>query len=1291
MKMKNGFMVLTDKPLDKLIYEPVESEQYKSYMEYINRGVQKDVQEFLLDVLNKDFLYGSYAHAEVRTPEFEKGYSGPVGEDSRSTRDICKVRCSITIDNTVKLPTCVVLTVPKMDVSGLSYRNGKPVGILGYLTIDDGVTYASGQRMLTIVNDSTTYKIICGNKPYVKLFKNEVGLIYLVGMLAMDTASNPLEGTQRAIKWIKCIKDTDFIMGLVKSEKYAKLFEESYLDVELKKILNPVVIDKVLKENYFKGYFDDPERKMFSTEFNRDELNNILSLKHAVDRFLSEDVKDEEGNVLIPAGTFLTEDHIKILEDHHINIIYVKKFNYNYTGYYLTEPYWIYGILEGDPVIPEMIEKVPELKGCLEAPTSYVLEQPIIISDTIPLTDEHIMYLEHYKDNHVAIRENPRSKKIIPLNFDEEFISNRWFNGKYYNDNDEASEPTSLTFWDAMALLSYSLKLYKEGYESLVPHPDLGLRKKVKLIGDFYHEAFKYACNEVMYTVKDGTVNLKNTGSKLVKLLTGPANEITSDSLNDCFGMLYKPFHKYLQNIKVIESITSFNPTNLVSATTRINTPVKDKHSVADSMRYLTMGHYGKICPCETPQSGKLGVVNNQALNSKIENGILKAPYRRILRKTDGLYVSEAVDYLSVAEEEKYRIGELADLHLNSDNKILNTEDIVVARVPAYGEVERTTINNIGIEYLDYVNAFYNESISIAATTVPFIGSDDAARVTFGLSMVKQAKGLIYGEIPYVCTTGFLNIPNRNHFFQIVAKGYGKVLKANEFSMVVQYNDDDKPTEYFYDLLSVSSTSIVTRIPCVGEGSIVQKGDVLVTSNYVNNGVMCTGTNAIVAYMTDGYNYEDGVPCSVRLSKKLTSYGVHTQEDTNDTRRQLSAIPDLTSVNYKRYLKRHDVLYTKIIQNKNSNHKESRLIYVKKSRGFLAAVRPVVKNKNRSKGTVEGYLSTTISFDELTASDKICNRHGNKGVSCKIYNNSEMPYLKNGEFIDLKHNPNGVSSRMNEGQILEAKLGLACYILGIPVLCDPFNSPTPKDIKKLLNFIVDLTESNNFKDVFSKYDYPTEVYDKCLENESNIRDWKGVIDRDGKATLINPVSHKPYPKKVDIGVIYIYKLEQEGEGKLHSRAGLVTERYSKLESPPKGAKNNGGQKMGYMELDALACYGASDLLHEMVNERSDNYVARANALSNRLLKDDRLDTKDPGVRRSTELLCSYLRALGVESEFTKGELDPDKERLTPVSKHILKVQEQQFNEHKEIEEIEPALNKIEKAIEDALNFDFEEE
>ena len=119
----------------------------------------------------------------------------------------------------------------------------------------------------------------------------------------------------------------------------------------------------------------------------------------------------------------------------------------------------------------------------------------------------------------------------------------------------------------------------------------------------------------------------------------------------------------------------------------------------------------------------------------------------------------------------------------------------------------------------------------------------------------------------------------------------------------------------------------------------------------------------------------------------------------------------------------------------------------------------------------------------------------------------------------------------------------------------------------------------------------------------------------------------------------MYKLIHEAAKKAHGRGGFCTEPYvEKLSSPTKGASASGGQRLGYMELDALGAYGANAYMHELLNERGDNPIARNNLTVEAMHQGDRYKLyEEEAIRRSTEYFVNIMEALGVVIDF-EGEL-----------------------------------------------------
>jgi len=221
---------------------------------------------------------------------------------------------------------------------------------------------------------------------------------------------------------------------------------------------------------------------------------------------------------------------------------------------------------------------------------------------------------------------------------------------------------------------------------------------------------------------------------------------------------------------------------------------------------------------------------------------------------------------------------------------------------------------------------------------------------------------------------------------------------------------------------------------------------------------------------------------------------------------------------------------------------------------------------------------------KLSVGDKMAGRHGNKGVIAKILPAEDMPFLPNGEPVQILLNPLGVPSRMNVGQILETHLGWAAKALGFNTAVPVFDGASEKQVRDML-VEAGLPESGR-----------TELYD-------------------GK-------TGDRFHQKVTVGYIYMLKLAHLVDDKIHARS---IGPYSLVTQQPLGGKAQfGGQRFGEMEVWALESYGAAYILQEMLTVKSDDVVGRTKAYE-AIVKGDNIP--QPGLPESFNVLVKELQSL----------------------------------------------------------------
>jgi DNA-directed RNA polymerase subunit beta len=274
---------------------------------------------------------------------------------------------------------------------------------------------------------------------------------------------------------------------------------------------------------------------------------------------------------------------------------------------------------------------------------------------------------------------------------------------------------------------------------------------------------------------------------------------------------------------------------------------------------------------------------------------------------------------------------------------------------------------------------------------------------------------------------------------------------------------------------------------------------------------------------------------------------------------------------------------------------------------------------------------------KIQPGDKMAGRHGNKGVVSKIVPAEDMPFLADGQPVDIVLNPLGVPSRMNVGQILETHLGWACAGLGhrIGQAVDAYyNRKDLKPLKETLKKVYgdDETIKSLGEDELVelggnlRHGVPiaTPVFDGAKETDiEHMLDLAG-LDHSGQVTLHDGRTGEPFDRKVTVGFIYMLKLHHLVDDKIHARS---IGPYSLVTQQPLGGKAQfGGQRFGEMEVWALEAYGAAYTLQEMLTVKSDDVAGRTKVYE-AIVRGD--DTFEAGIPESFNVLVKEMRSLGL--------------------------------------------------------------
>ncbi|MBF0876626.1 DNA-directed RNA polymerase subunit beta [Gluconobacter cerevisiae] len=287
---------------------------------------------------------------------------------------------------------------------------------------------------------------------------------------------------------------------------------------------------------------------------------------------------------------------------------------------------------------------------------------------------------------------------------------------------------------------------------------------------------------------------------------------------------------------------------------------------------------------------------------------------------------------------------------------------------------------------------------------------------------------------------------------------------------------------------------------------------------------------------------------------------------------------------------------------------------------------------------------------KLQPGDKMAGRHGNKGVVSRVVPVEDMPFLENGQAVDIVLNPLGVPSRMNIGQILETHLGWACANIGASIgdMVDEYQR-TGERKQDLLDRLREV-----YGDVVYNDDITTLPNEQLIELANNLRKGlpiatpvfdgasipdieemleKAGVNKSGQSQLIDGRTGELFERQTTVGYIYMLKLHHLVDDKIHARS---IGPYSLVTQQPLGGKAQfGGQRFGEMEVWALEAYGAAYTLQEMLTVKSDDVSGRTKVYEAIVREQDDFEA---GIPESFNVLIKELKSLGLNVELEQSGL-----------------------------------------------------
>ena len=647
------------------------------------------------------------------------------------------------------------------------------------------------------------------------------------------------------------------------------------------------------------------------------------------------------------------------------------------------------------------------------------------------------------------------------------------------------------------------------------------------------------------------------------------------------------------------------------------------------AVRDIHPSHYGRICPIETPEGPNAGLIGSLATHARVnEYGFIETPFWRV----ENGHVIKTGDpiYIAADLEDECRVAP-GDVATDSDGKI--TAELVPVRY-------RQDFETVPPNQVDYVQLSPVQVISVATSLIPFLEHDDANRALMGSNMQRQAVPLLRPERPLV-GTGLETQVARDSGMVPITNVNGEVVFVDSTQIIVR---DDQGNDHYHLLQKYQRSNQDTCLnqrPIVGQGDKVIAGQVLANGSACEGGEIALGQNVLVAYMPwEGYNYEDAILVSQRLVREDLYTSVHiekyeiearqtklgpeeiTREIPNVAEESLGNLDEMGIIRIGAFVESGDILVGKVTPKGESDQppeeKLLRAIFGEKARDVRDnSLR--VPNTERGR-VVDVRIYTREQGDELPpganmvvrvyvaqrrkiqVGDKMAGRHGNKGIISRILPLEDMPYLPDGTPIDIVLNPLGVPSRMNVGQVFECLMGWAADNLHSRFKIVPFDEMHGAE----------------------KSRETVQMYLEEARKQPG-KDWVYNPDNPGKIQLVDGRTGEPFDQPVTVGRAYILKLVHLVDDKIHARS---TGPYSLVTQQPLGGKaQQGGQRLGEMEVWALEAYGAAYTLQELLTVKSDDMQGRNEAL-NAIVKGKPIPR--PGTPESFKVLMRELQSLGLD-------------------------------------------------------------
>ena len=708
--------------------------------------------------------------------------------------------------------------------------------------------------------------------------------------------------------------------------------------------------------------------------------------------------------------------------------------------------------------------------------------------------------------------------------------------------------------------------------------------KTVKFAGQLLSDLFDIAVKNLIRDMKhqlERSTQRRGINAVVSSIRTGIITDKLTKSISS--GQWGKSTYSVTQALERVNYLST------ISHLRRIQSTLSPTQS-NPLARELNSTHFGRICPCETPEGANCGLVKNLALSAIVSRNIP---------------TEDIIDLI-------YDLPGMTDVHTKDESiKESGTQVFLNGKLIGYcqdGNLVTNTLRDIrrksrihphiGIVFRDNSNESVTKRMHINCNAGRIlrpliIVQDGKSKLTSDLITKVSEKQLSWYDLVRMGVMDLVGADEEGNCLVAIDKitknhthleVFPPAMLGAGASMIVYPEHNQSPRNTYESAMAKQSLGFSTPMMNTSQQTrqhlmLYPQTPIVYTKPMSLLGLddRPAGQNCIVAVLPyDGYNIEDAVVLSKssvdRGLGRTFFYRVYHSEGkrySNDGKDKFEipnaddSLRGYRGEKYYRLLEEDGIISTEAIVKggdvligktspsrftsdyKDSTNDEPRTDTSTSMRpSEVGAVDTIIMTQSN-----QGYKMYKVRVRDMRVpeiGDKFASRHGQKGVIGILAQDEDLPYTKDGITPDVIINPHAFPSRMTVGMMMESISGKAAAIRGSRVDGTAFIGEKSE--------ISDIMKDNGFS-------------------------------YSGKEIMYDGRTGKRFPVDIFIGVVYYQKLHHMVADKIHARARGQVQMLTK--QPTEGRARGGGLRFGEMERDCLIAYGASMILKDRLMDESD--------------------------------------------------------------------------------------------------------